>query len=139
MIRYRMDLEGVDWDALKRDLVADNFHNGRTLNQLRLSFENSAVVAMAFDRDRCIANGRMLSDGVGNAYVIDVWTQSDYRQAGIGKEIMRRMTEAVAGQHIYLQTDDAIGFYEKLGYARQPEGMSRIAGQYLANRTRGGH
>ena len=136
MIEYRSNLDGVNWEALKKDLIADEFHNGRTTRQLQLSFENSAVVAMGFDGNRCIANGRMLSDGVGNAYVIDVWTQQSYRGAGIASEIMRMMVEEVPGQHIYLQTDDAIDFYEKLGFAEQPKGMFAISGTYLKNSTR---
>jgi ribosomal protein S18 acetylase RimI-like enzyme len=138
MITYRSDLHGVDWEALKHDLIADDFHNGRTTTQLRLSFENSAVVAMGFDGDRCIANGRLLSDGVGNAYVVDVWTHSAYRRQGIGRKIMGMLTEAVPGQHVYLQTDDAVGFYEKLGFVEQPKGMSLIVGEYLQNDTRDG-
>ena len=136
MISYRSDLEGVDWEALRRDLIADDFHNGRTTSQLRLSFENSACVAMGYDGDRCIANGRFLSDGVGNAYVIDVWTQSAYRLQGIGRRIMGMLIDAVPGQHIYLQTDDAVAFYDRLGFVEQPKGMSFIAGQYLENDTR---
>lgn len=132
-ITYRSDLEGVDWEALKQDLIADDFHNGRTTDQLRLSFENSQHVAMGFDGDRCIANGRMLSDGVGNAFVIDVWTQSGYRNRGIATTIMRMLVDAVPGQHIYLQTDDAVGFYEKLGFREQPKGLSIISGEYLRN------
>jgi len=66
MLSYRSDLVGVDWEALKHDLIADGFHNGRTTDQLQLSFEHSAFVAMAFDGGRCIATGRVLSDGVGN-------------------------------------------------------------------------
>lgn len=136
MITYRSDLEGVDWEALRCDLVADDFHNGRTTRQLRLSFENSAVVAMGFDEDRCIANGRLLSDGVGNAYVLDVWTQSDYRSRGIGRRIMQMLIDSVPGQHLYLQSDDAVGFYEKLGFRFQPRGMMLISGSYLQNPTR---
>jgi ribosomal protein S18 acetylase RimI-like enzyme len=138
MIEFRSDLEGIDWEALKADLIADGFHNGRTTTQLRRSFENSTVVAMGFDGDRCIANGRLLSDGVGNAYVIDVWTQSAYRRKGVGRRVLQMLVDAVPGQHIYLQTDDAVGFYEKLGFARQPEGMSLVAGEYLQNDTREG-
>lgn len=136
MITYRLDLEGVDWETLKQDLVADDFHNGRTTAQLRLSFANSAVVAMGYDGDRCIATGRLLSDGVGNAYVVDVWTQSDYRLQGIARRIMQMLIDAVPGQHLYLQTDDAVEFYEKLGFVEQPKGMSLIAGEYLQNDTR---
>lgn len=136
MITFQTDLAGVDWDALKRDLIADSFHNGRTTAQLRLSFENSAVVAMAFAGERCIANGRLLSDGVGNAYMVDVWTQSAYRGQGIGRRIVQMLIAAVPGQHIYLQTDDAVEFYARLGFTEQPRGMSLIAGAYLRNSTR---
>jgi GNAT superfamily N-acetyltransferase len=93
---------------------------------------------MGFDGDRCIANGRLLSDGVGNAYVVDVWTQSAYRLQGTARRIMQMLIHAVPGQHVYLQTDDAVGFYEKLGFVAQPKGMSLIAGEYLQNETRDG-
>lgn len=136
MINYRSDLAGVNWEALKLDLIADNFHNGRTTAQLRLSFENSAFVAMGFDGDRCIANGRLLSDGVGNAYVVDVWTQSAYRRRGVARRIMLMLVDAVPGQHIYLQTDDAVSFYKELGFVEQPKGLSFVSGEYLQNKTR---
>ena len=136
MITYSSNLARVDWQALKDDLERDDFHNGRTTEQLRLSFENSQHVAMGFDGARCIANGRLLSDGVGNAYVIDVWTQSGYRGRGVATRIMALLLDAVPGQHVYLQTDDAMGFYEKLGFHRQPEGLSLVVGDYLDNETR---
>jgi ribosomal protein S18 acetylase RimI-like enzyme len=136
VIRYRSDLKGVDWEALKQDLIADGFHNGRTTAQLRLSFENSSAVAMGWAGDHCIANGRLLSDGVGNAYVVDIWTHSAYRLQGIGRTIMQMLLDAVPGQHVYLQTDDAVGFYKKLGFVEQPQGMQFIVGEYLQNETR---
>ena len=37
---------------------------------------------MGFDGERCIATGRLLSDGVGNASFLDVWTQNRYRNRG---------------------------------------------------------
>ena len=136
MIRYQTHLEGVDWAALTADLIADDFHNGRTTTQLRLSFENSQHVALGFDGSRCVANGRLLSDGVGNAYLLDVWTQSGYRGQGVARAIMQLLLDAVPGQHVYLQTDDAVAFYEKLGFARQPEGLFRVVGDYLINASR---
>jgi ribosomal protein S18 acetylase RimI-like enzyme len=136
MITYQSNLHGVDWEALKQDLTTDEFHNGRTTAQLRLSFENSTAVAMAFDNDHCIANGRLLSDGVGNAYIVDVWTHSAYRKQGIGHTIMQMLLAGVPGQHVYLQTDDAASFYEKLGFVEQPKGFGLIVGKYLHNNTR---
>jgi GNAT superfamily N-acetyltransferase len=128
-------LDGVDWEALRLDLIADDFHNGRTTKQLRLSFENSTHVAMGFDGTRCIANARLLSDGVGNAYVVDVWTHSAWRRQGIARRAMQLLLDAVPGQHVYLGTDDATGFYEKLGFRPQMQGMSLIVGRYLDNGT----
>jgi len=136
MISLCRTLDGVDWEALRLDLIADNFHNGRTTQQLRLSFENSTHVVMGFDGTRCVANARMLSDGVGNAYVVDVWTHRTYRHQGIARAAMQLLMDAVPGQHIYLGTDDAVGFYAKLGFAPQMQGMSLIVGTDLENDTR---
>lgn len=49
---------------------------------------------------------------------------------------MHMLIDDVPGQHVYLQTDDAVGFYEKLGFVEQPKGMSLVAGKYLQNDTR---
>jgi ribosomal protein S18 acetylase RimI-like enzyme len=77
--------------------------------------------------------GRLLSDGVCNAYVVDVWTASAYRRRGIGSQLMRRLIDAVPGQHIGLQTDDAQAFYGSLGFRPQPEFWSTVSGKWLDN------
>ncbi len=135
MITFSSDTNSVDWEQLKTDLIQDDFHNGRTTAQLRLSFENSSHVAMGFDGKHCIANGRMLSDGVGNAMIVDVWTHSSYRRKGAATKVMQILIAAVPGQHIYLQSDDAVDFYMKLGFYKQPEGLAIISGKYLENAT----
>ena len=135
MITFASNTNDVDWEQLKIDLIRDDFHNGRTTGQLRLSFENSSFVAMGFDGKHCVANGRMLSDGVGNAMIVDVWTHSKYRRQGVATKVMQILIAAAPGQHIYLQSDDAVDFYIKLGFQKQPEGLSIISGKYLENTT----
>ena len=130
-ITYTQTTDGVDWARLKDDLTADDFDNGRTPDELRRSFENSAVVAFARDGDRIIGKARALSDGVCNAYVVDVWTHSDYRRRGIASRLMGLLAERLEGQHIYLFTDDAEAFYHSLGYRRQGVGMSVVVGRWL--------
>jgi ribosomal protein S18 acetylase RimI-like enzyme len=76
---------------------------------------------------------RLLSDGVCNAYLLDVWTMSAYRRQGIGSAMVRRLMERVPGQHVGLQTDDAQSFYASLGYRYQPDFMSAVVGGWLAN------
>jgi predicted GNAT family acetyltransferase len=117
--------------AIERHLTADDFDNGRTPDELRRSFENSAVVALAWDGDRIIGKARALSDGICNAYVVDVWTHSDYRRRGVASRMMRLLAEKLEGQHIYLFTDDAEPFYHRLGYRRQGVGMGLVVGKWL--------
>lgn len=132
-VRFDTSLEGIDWAQAKADLAADRFDNGRSADALRRSFEQSQHVAFARDGDRVVGMARMLSDGVCNAYVVDVWTKSDYRRRGIASTLMRMLADAVPGQHVGLQTDDAQGLYASLGYKPQPEFWSRVAGTWLDN------
>jgi ribosomal protein S18 acetylase RimI-like enzyme len=132
-VTFDTALEGIDWDRAKADLTADRFDNGRTADALRRSFEQSQHVAFARDGDRLVGMARLLSDGVCNAYVVDVWTQSAYRRQGIASTLMRMLADAVPGQHIGLQTDDQQAFYAALGYERQPEFWSLVSGRWLDN------
>lgn len=130
-ITYSQTIEGVDWVQLTADLQADDFDNGRTPDELRQSFANSAVVVFARDGERIIGKARALSDGVCNAYVVDVWTHSDYRRRGIASRMMRMLQEKLDGQHVYLFTDDAEAFYHQLGFHRQGTGMGLVVGKWL--------
>jgi ribosomal protein S18 acetylase RimI-like enzyme len=132
-VRIDSSLEGIDWTQAKADLVADDFDNGRSADALRRSFEQSQHVAFARDGERVVGMARLLSDGVCNAYVVDVWTHSAYRRRGIASEMMRLLVAAVPGQHLGLQTDDAQAFYESLGFRPQPEFWSLVSGRWLDN------
>ena len=131
-------LEGVDWKRATADLTADDFDNGRSADALYRSFARSQHVAIARDGDRVVGMARLLSDGVCNAYLVDVWTASSHRRQGIGSSMVRYLAAEVPGQHIGLQTDDAQAFYTSLGFRPQPIFMSLVVGEWLdneANRT----
>jgi ribosomal protein S18 acetylase RimI-like enzyme len=132
-VRIDGSLDGIDWEQAKADLAADDFDNGRSPDALRRSFEQSQHVAIARDGDRVVGMARLLSDGVCNAYVVDVWTHSAYRRRGIASELMRLLVDAVPGQHIGLQTDGAQALYESLGFRPQPEFWSITSGTWLDN------
>lgn len=127
--------DGIDWETAKADLSADRFDNGRSAGALRRSFESSGHVVFAWDDDRVVGMARLLSDGVCNAYLLDVWTASSHRRRGIGSAMVRHLIDRVPGQHVGLQTDDAGAFYRSLGFRRQPEFLSAISGSWLVNRA----
>jgi ribosomal protein S18 acetylase RimI-like enzyme len=126
-------IERVDWERAKADLAADRFDNGRSAAALRRSFEQSQHVAFAWQDGRLVGMARMLSDGVCNAYLLDVWTLSSLRRRGIGAALVRHLVEAVPGQHVGLQTGDAASFYASLGFREQPRFLSLVAGRWLDN------
>jgi ribosomal protein S18 acetylase RimI-like enzyme len=132
-IRIANTLDGVDWERAKADLAADDFDNGRSPAALRRSFERSQHVSIAWDGDRVVGMARLLSDGVCNAYLLDVWTASSHRRRGIGRAMVEALSAAVPGQHVGLQTDHAQEFYESLGFRQQPDFMSRVSGRWLEN------
>ena len=126
-------LDGVDWEAVRCDLIADDFHNNRTTAALRRSFESSPHVAIAWAGDRVVGTARLLSDGVCNSYVVDVWTLSSLRRRGIARQMMRVLVDAVPGQHVGLFTDDAEDFYRAIGFRRQGVFLSTVSGEWLDN------
>jgi ribosomal protein S18 acetylase RimI-like enzyme len=126
-------LDGIDWEQAKADLAADDFDNGRSAEALRRAFAQSQHVAFARDGNRVVGMARLLSDGVSNAYLVDVWTASGHRRRGIASALVRRLLDEVPGQHVGLQTDDMQSFYESLGFARQPEFLSQVVGSWLEN------
>ena len=132
-IRLGTDIGEVDWEQAKADLAADEFDNGRSARALRRSFENSQHVSFAFDGDRVVGMARLLSDGVCNAYLLDVWTATSHRHQGIASTMVRELLQHVLGQHVALQTEDAQALYEGLGFRPQPELMSIVVGTWLDN------
>jgi len=132
-VRIDASLQDIDWAQAKADLAADEFDNGRSPDALRRSFERSQHVVFARDGDHVVGMARLLSDGVCNAYLIDVWTMRSYRRQGVATSMIRHLMDRVPGQHIGLQTDDAQQFYRSLGFGPQPEFMSVVVGTWLDN------
>ncbi len=126
-------LDGIDWAQAKADLAADKFDNGRSAEALRRSFEQSQHVAFARDGERLVGMARLLSDGVCNAYLVDVWTASAYRRRGVASAMVRHLLDRVPGQHVGLQTDDRQDFYATLGFEEKPEFLSIVVGTWLDN------
>ncbi len=132
-VNYEKDLSQIDWQEMKRVLVEDSFDNGRTPDQLQRSFLNSFAAVVAYLDGRIIGTARVLSDGVCNAYLVDVWTYSPFRRRGIARQMIEDMLADLSGQHVYLFTDDLPDFYRKLGFVERGIGMETLVGRWLEN------
>jgi len=132
-ITYSTRHDGIDWAALKAALAEDRFDNGRSAQQMERSFRGSFRCVYALDGAAVVGTARALSDGVCNAYIVDMWTQSIHRRKGIGRHMIELLCESLAGQHVYLFTDDQEAFYVECGFSRRGVGLERIVGQWLQN------
>jgi GNAT superfamily N-acetyltransferase len=135
-IVFSGSIEGINWAALKATLAADHFDNGRTTGQMERSFRNSFCCAIARHGEAVVGTARALSDGVCNAYVVDMWTHSSYRRRGIGRRMLEDLCVRLSGQHVYLFTDDAHEFYTACGFVSRGTGMERVVGKWLENDSR---
>jgi GNAT superfamily N-acetyltransferase len=131
VIEVRDDLLGVDWEALDRALTADEFNNGRTPDELRRSFESSFATALVGGGAEVVSTGRLLADGICNAYLVDVWTARSHRRKGIGAAVVRRLVERVPGHHVALFTEHHVPFYKELGFNEELTGMALVSGTWL--------
>jgi GNAT superfamily N-acetyltransferase len=135
-VEYKLELAGVDWAAMKVLLAEDDFDNGRTPGQLRASFENSYATCIAMAGGQAVGTARVLSDGVCNAYLVDVWTYTPYRRRGVARAMIEALLQKLPGQHVYTFTDDVVEFYRKLGFTERPTGLEKVVGEWLVNDTR---
>lgn len=130
-IEYSENPSLVNWTRVKDALVSDGFDNGRTPRELEESFTAGRFAVFAWRDGEVIGTARLLSDGVCNSYLVDVWTRSDCRRRGIGREMVSRLLERVPGHHVALFTDGAIDFYSDLGFRKEEVGMSCVVGEWL--------
>jgi GNAT superfamily N-acetyltransferase len=122
---------------MKTVLLEDDFDNGRTPEQLQRSFANSFASSIAYADGRIIGTARVLSDGVCNAYLLDVWTYTPYRRQGIARRMIEDLLDQLPGQHVYLFTDIP-DFYNKIGFTPRGIGMERHVGRWLDNTPHSG-
>ncbi|WNF24919.1 GNAT family N-acetyltransferase [Mesobacillus jeotgali] len=95
--------------------------------------KNSSKVVLAFDKDtdRVVGFITAISDGVLSAYIPFLEVLPEFKNRGIGKELVHRMMTKLA--EIYMIDlccdDDLVPYYEKLG-------MIKANGMLLRNYER---
>jgi GNAT superfamily N-acetyltransferase len=62
-----------------------------TAEDLRNAVRRSWHVVVAYDRDRLVGTGRVISDGVFHAFIVDVIVVPEYQAKGLGTSIMERL------------------------------------------------
>ncbi len=94
-------------------------------NQLHEALGRSWYMISAYHKDSLVGFGRILSDGVFHALIIDVIVLPEYQYKGIGSAIMNRLIEHCRSKNIrdiqLFCAKEKTTFYEKLGFVRRPD------------------
>ncbi len=97
--------------------------------QLRLAMEGSWKVISVYVGERLVATGRLVSDGVINAYLCGVGVRSELRGRGIGKEIVLCLTEEARKQGLHIQlfcSEEHRAYYGELGFEEFAFGLKSM-------------
>ena len=95
-----------------------NWEAGRFPEKLAVAMEHSDTVFSAWDNDKLIGLINALDDGVMTAYVHFLLINPAFQGKGIGKELLRMVTETYTDYlRIVLVADDKeTGFYQNSGF-----------------------
>ena len=101
----------------------DEYH--LTAEELHAAISQSWHALSVYEGDRFIGFGRVVSDGVLHAMIYDLIVLPEYREQGIGAEILRRLVETCRDAGIRdVQLFAARGrreFYERRGFRARAE------------------
>ena len=115
--------KAVGW-ANEADTTPDMLAN------FNVGFLGSNHVVTAWDGDRLVGCVRALSDGHFRAVIIDLAVLSEYQRQGIGRELVRQCRERFPTAEWLVQTDEAKGFYERIGFTVSGDVFLRIPGKW---------
>ncbi|MCP4583078.1 MAG: GNAT family N-acetyltransferase [candidate division Zixibacteria bacterium] len=94
-------------------------------DELYLVLKNSWHVISAYENERLVGFGRIVSDGLLHAVIFDIIVLPRYQNRGIGKTITLDLVEICKAHKIRdIQLFCARGkeaFYEKCGFSRRPD------------------
>jgi len=95
-------------------------------NQLITAMKQSFFVIYAYVGNRLVGTGRVVSDGIINAYICGVGVLPMYRRQGIGTEIIKKLASHCTESNLHIQffcDESMIAYYEKIGFERFAIGM----------------
>jgi ribosomal protein S18 acetylase RimI-like enzyme len=131
------DDKTIDWAELS-ELYRIAPLGNKPAEHLRRAFTNSMFKCFVFDNGILVGAGRAIADGVDCSYLCDIIVHPDFQGQGIGKAMVRKLTELSAGHAkiILYANPGKEGFYRKLGFRRMLTAMARFADEPTALRRR---
>ena len=94
-------------------------------DEVMRAVENSWYAISAYDNDRLVGFGRVISDTVMHALILDLIVLPRYQNKGIGAYLLERLVVRCKEEKIrdiqLFCARGKVGFYEKRGFVRRPK------------------
>jgi len=96
-----------------------------TPKELENAIEKSWYSTSIYDSDKLLGFGRVISDGVHHAFIVDLIIHPDYQNQGFGSQLLNRLLNKCNESKIkdiqLFSAKEKSGFYEKFGFERRPD------------------
>ena len=116
-VKYR-DIKTFDEEDLKNLFLSVDWSSGHYPQKLVVAMKNSGSVFTAWDDNKLVGLINSFDDGVMTAYVHYLLVNPAYQGKGIGKELVRLISEKYKDylRIVLVAYDKEIGFYEQCGF-----------------------
>lgn len=126
----------ISYNDTKKDLPCDQLEtlfmsagwcrpeNSSKTKHMNAPFINSTLVVSAWDDERLVGAVRVLSDKIIRSVIYDLVILPEYKNKGIGTELVKRCIEHFPKSEWLVGTmKDTAGFYEAIGFKKgDPDG-----------------
>ena len=134
MITYKSGYDVIDWDSLLELYKAVDgvigLANKGEFETIKKSFENSFKIVTAWDGNKIVGAGRLLSDGYCYGWIHDVGVLPEYQGRGIGKGVMNELMNLERPLLFGLTSSfTGVEFYKSLGFKKHKTAMAKYPGE----------
>ncbi|MDR0508744.1 MAG: GNAT family N-acetyltransferase [Candidatus Methanoplasma sp.] len=112
------DAQELRTEDLKELFLSVDWSSGHYPEKLVIAMKNSGTVFTAWDGDRLVGLINALDDGIMTAYVHYLLVDPAYQSKGIGKELVRLISEKYKSylRIVLIAYDSQADFYKKCGF-----------------------
>jgi spermidine synthase len=123
MINYKFNIEEKDFlkicDLYK---MAGWWKESCSSEQISKLISGSFCFLTAWNEDKLVGFGRVISDGFNDGYIQDVYVSENFRKQGIAGNIISKLTEYCKEKNInwiaLIAAPGSVTLYEKLGFEK---------------------
>ncbi|MBE5769866.1 MAG: GNAT family N-acetyltransferase [Clostridiales bacterium] len=96
------------------------------IRHFNIGFLHSTLVFSAWQDEKLVGCIRVLSDQVFRSVIYDLAVHPDYQGLGIGKTLVEKCMACYPRSEWLVETENAQGFYEKIGFQKNPNHFLHI-------------